>query len=87
MSEFINQGAVRLHLSGSEIRTVARRQFVASVAVAIVIALGLGVTALLPGTHNDAVVAPQKVAAVQQSRFVIPAEHAAAAMQYAIEAP
>jgi hypothetical protein len=87
MSEFINQGAVRFHLSGSEIRVVARRQLVASVAVAIVVALGLGVTALLPASHNDAAVAPQRVAAVQQSKFAIPAEHAAAAMQYAIEAP
>ena len=86
-NEFIDDEAGAFHLSDAEIQLVARKQFVASIAVAIVLALGVGLNAVLPASQNYAGVAMQKVAAVQQPKFVVSGKHIAAATQYEIEAP
>ena len=57
-----------------EIRLVARRQFVASLAAAVMIAVGAGVMALMPASHENVVAAPHRLAIVQPTfmseRFV-----------------
>jgi hypothetical protein len=86
-SEFIDGEAAAFHLSDAEIQLVARQQFVASIAVAIVLMLGVGLNAILPASHNYAGVSAQKVAMVQQPKFVVSGKRVAAATQYEIEAP
>jgi hypothetical protein len=86
-SEFINDGAFGFQLSGSEMRLVARRQLIASVAVVIVIVLGVGLNALMPAAHRYVAAAPHKAVTVQQAKFAVRAEHVAAAMQNGVELP
>jgi hypothetical protein len=59
-------------LSGVEIQEVARRQLIASVAVAVVIALGVGVAAVMPAHHDYAALAQHRTAFVQQPKFMPP---------------
>jgi hypothetical protein len=49
---------------------MAKRQFVASVAVAVVIGLGVILMAMAPTGRNYAEIAAHKSSAVQQPRFV-----------------
>jgi hypothetical protein len=86
-SEFIGDEASAFHLSRAEIQLVARQQFVASVAVAIVLALAVGLNAVLPERHDYAGVVAHKIAMVQQPKFVSQAKRVAADTQYEIEAP
>jgi hypothetical protein len=86
-SEFIGDEASAFHLSHAEIQLVARQQFVASVAVAIVLALAVGLNAVLPERHDYAGVVAHKIAMVQQPKFVSQAKRVAADTQYEIEAP
>lgn len=86
-SEFVDDGAIGFHLSGAEIQAVAKRQLAASVAVAIVIMFGVGLTMMRPAHHGYADGVAHRIGAVQQPKTVIAAEHVAAAMQYGIEVP
>jgi predicted benzoate:H+ symporter BenE len=74
-------------MTAIEIQSVARRQLAASVAVAIVIVLGIVFAALTPAAHDRAEVAVHKFAQVQQPIFVKPADRLAAAKHYGIELP
>ena len=72
-TEFSEDQEVTIGLSAAEIKEVAKRQFVASIAVAIVIAIGVGAAMLMPASHDYAQLAPHKVAAaVQQPIFAVP---------------
>jgi hypothetical protein len=87
-SERVENEMVSTGLSSIEIQDVARRQLVASVAVAIVIILGLGLAAMMPAPHNYAALAPHKTALVQQPQFVTPSTgQVAAATRREVELP
>jgi hypothetical protein len=72
---------ITIGLSADDIRAVAKRQFVASIAVAAVIAIGAGLAALMPATLTVAsqnvtsVAATRSIAQVQQPTFVTPLAH------------
>jgi hypothetical protein len=63
---------VSIGLSRAEIREMARRQLVASIAVALVIAIGAALVALAPASRDVAALASHKIASVQQPQFVTP---------------
>jgi hypothetical protein len=86
-SEFIGDEAGAFHLSHAEIQLVARQQFIASIAVAIVLALAVALNAVLPERHDYAGVVAHKIAMVQQPKFVSQAKRVVADTQYEIEAP
>jgi hypothetical protein len=87
-NEYYNDETIAPGLTGAEVRESARRQFIASVAVAVVIALGAGLTVLAPASQPYAEAAARKVAVVQQPSFVAPPGQRLAAMkQSAIELP
>jgi hypothetical protein len=86
--ENFDDEAITSGLSGAEIQAVAKRQFVASVAVASVIALGVILTAMMPASHDDAGgVASHKIATVQQPKFVTATDHVVAAKNTGLELP
>jgi hypothetical protein len=86
--ENFDDEAIASGLSGADIQAVAKRQFVASVAVAIVIALGVIVAMMMPASHDYAgVAASHKVATVQQPKFVAATDHVVAAKNTGIELP
>jgi hypothetical protein len=86
--DYYDDEAIAPGLTGAEVRESARRQFVASVAVAVVIALGAGLTLLLPASQPYADATAHKVAIVQQPSFVTPAGQRLAAMkQSSVELP
>jgi hypothetical protein len=89
-TENFDDEAIAGGLSSAEIQAVARRQLVASIAVAVVIALGVGLAALMPASHasNDAEAAPHRLALVQQPTFATPlSARLASAKQREIELP
>jgi hypothetical protein len=87
-AEFIDDEEIAIGLTRNEIRLRARRQFVASLAAAIVSAGGAVSMALVPASHNYTQVAPHKFALVQQATFVTPLEHGVvSAKQSQIELP
>ena len=71
-TEYSEDQEITIGLSAAEIKEVAKRQFVASIAVAIVIAIGVGAAMLMPASRDYAQVAPHKVAAVQQPILAVP---------------
>jgi hypothetical protein len=74
--------------SAAAIKSMAGRQLAASIAVAIVIALGFGLTTLLPAPHRTAEAAQHRLASVQQPTFVAaPAQRLASAKIAPIELP
>lgn len=79
-TEYSTDEAIAAGLTAEEIQAVARRQLIASVAVAVVIAFGVAVAALMPGaqTSNYAEIPTHKVAGVQQPKFVQPLDHGVA---------
>ena len=75
-------------LTRDEIRLVAKRQFVASLVAAFVIAVGAALTALIPASHDYAQVAPHKFAVVEQPTLLAqPDQGVASAKQSEIELP
>lgn len=85
---YLNEEAIAAGLSDAEIQIVAKRQLVASLAVAIVIALGVGLTAVMPASHDRAEAGVRKYTLVQQPTFVsAPAQRFASAKSHAIELP
>jgi hypothetical protein len=75
-NEQFDDETVSTGLSHAEVREMARRQLAASVAVAAVIAIGVGLVALAPASRDIArdmaMVASHKVATVQQPQFATP---------------
>ena len=55
--------------AGDEIRSIARRQFVASLAAAFVTITGVALLAVVPASNNDQI-GQRKFAGVQQPTFV-----------------
>jgi hypothetical protein len=86
-SPYIYDEAIGFGMSAVEIQSVARRQLVASAAVAIVIALGVVFAALTPAGHDRAEVGAHKFAQVQQPTFVKPADRVAISNPSGIEGP
>jgi len=75
-------------LADDEIPTTARRQLVASAAVAVVIALAAGLMALGPARRDNAEVVQHKFALVRQPAFVTsPDQRIASAKHYEFELP
>jgi uncharacterized protein involved in exopolysaccharide biosynthesis len=69
MTNSFDQEAIESGPDGIDLQAMARRQFVASVAVAIVIGLGAILIALAPASRDYASDATHRVAAVQQPKF------------------
>ena len=63
---------VALGLSVEEVQSVARRQLIGSLVVAIVIAVATGLTALRPAYRDGAEVAAHRAPVVQQPSFAAP---------------
>jgi hypothetical protein len=75
-------------LGEDQLQVAARRQLVASLIVALVIAAFAGLVALRPAYREAAAVAPHKLASIQQPSFVTPpGAHVAALKQREIELP
>jgi len=85
--ESLDAEAIAAGLSAAEVQSTARRQFVASIAVAIVIALGVALSALIPTPRNRAEAAAHKIVLVQQPVFTSGAKRVAAEKQDRIELP
>jgi hypothetical protein len=86
-SEYFEEDTMGPGLSDAEIRAVARRQFVASVAVAVVIACGVGLTLVMPASRDRVEAAAHKFASVQQPAFVGDAPQQTASAKHEIELP
>jgi hypothetical protein len=72
----------------SEIQAMARRQFVASIAVAIVIALGFALALIMPASRDHADVAARRSIIVQQPAMeILPGHRIAAAKPAERELP
>jgi hypothetical protein len=74
-------------LSVGELRSVARRQLIGSVAVAFVIAAVAGVMALKPAAHDGRYASAHNFPIVQQPTIVTSTEHLAATVNRAAEVP
>jgi hypothetical protein len=70
MSNIFDEEAIGSGLGGVDLHAMAKRQFVASVAVAAVIGVAMIFMAMAPTSHNYAEIAGQKTSAVQQPTFV-----------------
>jgi hypothetical protein len=86
-SDFFEDDTMGQGLSDAEIRAVARRQFVASVAVAVVIACGLGVTLVLPVSRDRVEASMHRFASVQQPTFVGQTPQRSASIKHEVELP
>jgi hypothetical protein len=80
-NDYFEQEAIAIGLTAAEIQAVAKRQFMASVAVACVIIIGVAVTALIPSSRNDVAAVPHKLAGVQQPTFSTPLTHGVASLK------
>ena len=86
--EFYDDEAIAPGLTSAEVRESAKRQFVASVAVAVVIALGAGLTVLAPASRPYAETSAHKMAVAQQPSFVTPpGQRLAGIKQSSVELP
>jgi hypothetical protein len=86
--DYCEDEAIGIEQSAAAIKSMAGRQFVASLAVAVVIALGFGLTTLMPTPHHIAEAAVHRLALVQQPTFVAaPAQRVASARLAAVELP
>ena len=74
-------------LSVGELRSVARRQLIGSVAVAFVIAAVAGMMALRPTSHDGRYASAHNFPIVQQPTIVTSTEHLAATVNRATEVP
>jgi hypothetical protein len=75
-------------LSEAEIRETARRQFAASIAVAIIIALGVGFAAVMPASRDHARnIAQKSVVAQQPTMTIAPGHRLAATKRIEMELP
>jgi len=74
-------------LSVGQVRSVARRQLIGSLAVAAVIAVIAGVTALRPSGHEAQYAAARNFPVVQKPVLVTSTERLAATINHAAEVP
>ena len=74
-------------MTTAAIQEVARRQLAASIAVAAVIVLGLGLAALMPASRDYAEATPHRIASVQQPTFASPSMRVASARRFEREFP
>ena len=70
MSSIFDEDAIEAGLDNVDLQAMARRQFVASAAVAVVIGVGAILMAMAPASRDYAEVATHKASAVQQPKFV-----------------
>jgi hypothetical protein len=70
MSNIFDEDAIESGFGDVDLQAMARRQLVASVAVAAVIGVAVIFMAMAPTSRNYADIAVQKSSAVQQPRFV-----------------
>jgi hypothetical protein len=70
MNNIFDEEAIESGFGDVDLQAMAKRQLVASVAVAAVIGVAVIFMAMAPASHNYADVAIQKSSAVQQPRFV-----------------
>ena len=83
-----DQDDIGFGLSESELQAMAKRQFAASIAVAIVIALGAALAALAPASRDHGQIAAHRAALVQQPTTIIAPDHRLASRtQPEIEVP
>jgi len=86
--ERLEEEGIGFGLSGTEVQSVARRQLIASIIVAIVIAAAAGLIALRPAYHDAASVGPHRFAGAQQPSFATPpAQRVAGLRRHGIELP
>jgi hypothetical protein len=86
--EFYDDGEVATGLTREEIRLIARRQFTASVAAAIVIFVAAISVAMTPASRDMAQTSQKRSVAVQQPTYVSPLDQGvASARQGEIELP
>jgi hypothetical protein len=87
MSKFLDEG-IESEPDYGDIRAMARRQFVASVAVAFVIALSAALMAMAPSSRHYTDVASHRVATIQLPKSSLQAADSFAAKQHrGIELP
>jgi hypothetical protein len=86
-SDYFEEDVIGPGLSDAEIQAVARRQFVASVAVAVVIACGVGLTLVMPASRDRVEAAAHRFASVQQPTFVSQTPQRSASATHQIELP
>jgi hypothetical protein len=83
-----DQDDIGLGLSEGELQAMAKRQFAASIAAAIVIALGAALAALAPASRDHGQIAAHRSLLVQQPTMIIAPEHGLASRTQAeIEVP
>jgi hypothetical protein len=70
MSNIFEEDAIELELGDVNLQAMARRQFVASVAVAAVMGLGVILMAMAPTSRDYAGAATHKSPSVEPPRFV-----------------
>jgi hypothetical protein len=70
MSNIFDEDAIGAGLDGVDLQAMAKRQLVASAAVAVVIGLGVILMAMAPASRNYAEVATHRSSTVQQPQFV-----------------
>jgi hypothetical protein len=88
MNQLVEDEDTAFGLGDEEIQATAKRQFVASLAVALVIAAAAGLMALGPVRHDRADAMQHKFALVRQPAFVIsPAQQVASTKRYEVELP
>ena len=66
VANYLDDEEVTVGLTRDEIRLVARRQLVASLAAALVILAGAALAVLIPASHGDVRAAAHRVAGVHQ---------------------
>jgi hypothetical protein len=88
MKQLVDDEEMAFGLGDEEIQATAKRQFVASLAVAVVIAAAAGLTALGPVRHDSADAMQHKFALVRQPAFITsPAQQVASARRFEVELP
>jgi hypothetical protein len=86
--EFYADDEVSTGLTRDEIRVVAKRQFIASIAAAIVVLAGAFSVAILPASRDVAQTAQKRIVSVQQPIYASPLDQGvASARQGEIELP
>jgi hypothetical protein len=83
-NEQFDDESVSIELSEAGIREMARRQLGASIAVAVVIAIGAGLFALAPAPRDVAALSARQVASVQQPQFAAPLNDRVASARHAV---
>ena len=88
VANYLDDEEVTVGLTRDEIRLVARRQLVASLAAALVILAGAAVALLIPASHGAGQASAHRVAGVHQPTYSsLPYQGAVSTKQSEIELP